>query len=432
MRAASTVRAMLIEQALYGDSRGGHSLLVSSAHEEVSTRIIQRLDLPDTAPPGVDWSPFLRGFPHEDKYVLSRTFQDTSASRSGMVFSHALLAPLDELAETRNLEPLLRLLARSDRQRPSATTVQIVRAEVSVPTAPDLIDTADVLGSSGRLPAVRLGRLGFDDLVVALWAHLAPELRRRFAFRLSFGPHDLVETLKPALVCTPPSMAGRWSEYRVIPSTERQEPRSLAAAILTGHGKAAPLTKFMREMGVTPTSFPDLRLSEEAYRLDIGESTLEQHIGVIRLIARLSPDPNAGKAEKDVLVRRLCDVLSGARANDILLLRNIRLTAYPSPNRVWKALEQWVAENSYALDQDIETLSVVGDATTSDTTVEGWRNAVRSGVPLAARSATSGFPRAFWRWLELSPEVVAAVFHHLPPRSRCREAIGACDATQSG
>ena len=90
---------MQIEQALYGECRGGHSLLASSGDRAVSTGIVQRLDLPDTAPPGVEWSPFLRGFPYEDQYVLSRTFHDTGASRGGMVFSHALLAPLDEIGE---------------------------------------------------------------------------------------------------------------------------------------------------------------------------------------------------------------------------------------------------------------------------------------------------------------------------------------------
>ena len=125
-----------------------------------------------------------------------------------MVFSHALLAPLDEIAETRDLGPLLRRLASSDRQRPDATTVHVAYTEARVPAATDLIDTAEALGANGRLPVVRLGHVGFDDLVAALWAHLSPEIRREFAFRLSFGPRDLVETPRPALVCTPAGMAG--------------------------------------------------------------------------------------------------------------------------------------------------------------------------------------------------------------------------------
>ena len=177
---------MQIEQALYGEYRGGHSLLVSSGDDEVSDGIVQRLDLPDTAPPGVEWSPFLRGFPYRDRYVLARTFHDTGASRSGMVFSHALIAPLDEIGEAPDLGPLLKLLATSDRQRPDATMVQLVRTEARCPHAADLIDTANALGTKGKLPVVRLGHVGFDDLVVALWAHLLPEMRRGFAFRLSF------------------------------------------------------------------------------------------------------------------------------------------------------------------------------------------------------------------------------------------------------
>ena len=109
---------MQIEQALYGEARGGHSLLEASRNDAVSREIVQRLDLPDTAPPGVEWSPFLRGFPYGDRYLLSRTFPDTGASRGGMVFSHALIAPLDEITRTSDLRPFLALLTSDFRSRP--------------------------------------------------------------------------------------------------------------------------------------------------------------------------------------------------------------------------------------------------------------------------------------------------------------------------
>ena len=405
---------MQIEQALYGECRGGHSLLASSGDDAVSTGIVQRLDLPDTAPPGVEWSPFLRGFPYEDRYVLSRTFRDTDAMRGGMVFSHALLAPLDEMGEMSDLRPLLKLLASSNRQRPDAATMQVVITENRLLHADDLVGAAEALGANGKLPVVRLDHIGFDDLVVALWANLLPEIRRGFAFRLSFGPRDLVETPRPALVCTPRGMAGRWSEYQVIPSSAHREPVSLVAAILRGHVKAAPVIEFMQEMGVKPASFPDLRLVEQAYRLDIGDPTLERRVGVMRLIEKLSPDSDVGESGKGVLVRRLCDVLSAATAEEILLLRNVQLSAFPSSNRVWKVLERWMAANSYTQDQDVKMLSVLEDATTSDAAVQNWRIAILDGLAGAAGSVRSSFPRAFWRWLEIRPEIVTAVFCHVP------------------
>lgn len=418
---------MRIEQALYGEHRGGHSLLATSGDEEVSAEIVQRLDLPDTAPPGVEWSPFLRGFRFRNRYVLSRTFRDTSTSRGGMVFSHALIAPLDEVGEIPDLGPLLKLLATSCQPRPAATTVEFVRTETPLPHAVDLVDAAEALVATGQysqyskeqgttrpLPVVRLGHVGFDDLVVALWARLSPKMRRAFAFRLSFGPRDLVETPAPALVCTPPSMATRWSDYPVIRSGVSREPASLAAAVLVGHEKAAWLLEFMREIGAKPATFRDLRLLDRAYLLTIGEPALDRCVRAVRLVEKLSSVPDAGEDGKDVLVRRLCELVAAATADQILLLRNLQLTAFPSPDRVWKALKTWVAENSYSRDQDDKMLTVLEDATATASAVEEWRTAVLDGLAVGARSRNSAFPKAFWRWFQVRPEVVAAVFRHVP------------------
>ena len=212
------MRTMRIEQAIYGEHRGGHSLLAASGEDELAAGIVHRLDLPDAAPPGAEWSPFFGGFPYQGRYVLSRTFRDEGASRSGMVFSHALLARLDEIVDTADLRPLLKLFANSDQRRPNVTTVELVPAVTSLPHSDELIGAAEALVTNGKLPVVRLGHIGFDDLVVALWARLLPEVRRGFAFRLSFDPRDLVETPRPALVCTPTSLASRWSAYPMVQS----------------------------------------------------------------------------------------------------------------------------------------------------------------------------------------------------------------------
>lgn len=272
---------------------------------------------------------------------------------------------------------------------------------------------------------MRLGHVGFDDLVVALWAHLLPEMRRGFAFRLSFDPRDLVETPAPTLVCTPQAMAARWSNYAVIRPDASREPISFTAAVLSGHGKATLLLDFMREMGVKPATFPDLRLVEQAYLLDISEPTLERRVGALRLIGKLSPDPDAGEGGKNVLVRRLCELLPTARTGDILRLRNLQLSAFPSPCRVWKTLETWVVENAYPRDQDGDMLSVLDDATSGANAVEEWRTAVLDGLAVATRSPTSPFPEAFWRWLPIRPEIVAAVFRHVPAETGVEERLAA-------
>lgn len=342
-----------------------------------------------------------------------------------MVFSHALLAPLDEIGEVPDLGPLLKLLAASDRQRPEATTVELVHTEGPLPDAVDLIEGAEALGTNARLPVVRLGHVGFDSLVVALWARLLPEMRRSFSFRLSFDPRDLVETPAPTLVCTPQTMEGRWSDYPVIRSGGAREPASLAAAVLSGHGKAAPLLQFMQEMGAKPATFPELRLVEQAYLLDIGEPTLERQLDTLRLIEKLSPKSDAGESGKDVRVGRLCELLPAAKAEKVLLLRNLQLSAFPSPIRIWKAVETWVVKNTYPKDQDAEMLSVLKDATTDGAAVGEWQRAVLGGLAVAARSRKSRFPKAFWRWFQVRPDIVVAVLRHIPADSGTADRLAA-------
>ena len=119
----------------------------------------------------------------------------------------------------------------------------------------------------------------------------------------------------------------------------------------------------------------------------------------------------------------MCDALSGARAEEILRLRNLQLSAFPEPKRVWKAVAKWLADNSYAQDQDTEMLSVLENATTSDAAVEEWRGAILNGLAAAARSAKSSFPRAFWRWIRIRPEIVTAVFPHVPAAAGVEERL---------
>jgi hypothetical protein len=418
---------MRIEQALYGEHRGGHSLLKWSGDAEVSARIVHRLDLPDTVPPGVEWSPFFSGFPYRDRYVLSRTFRDTGASRSGMVFSHALLARLGEIVDTADLRPLLKLFVESDRQRPDVTTVELVPTPTSFPHSDELVGAAEALVMNGRSPVVRLGHIGFEDLVVALWARLSPEIRKGFAFRLSFDPRDLVETPLPALVCTPSSMAARWSSYPLVQAVGSREPTSLAAAVLSGHEKAAPLLEFMQGIGSQPTTCRELCWSEQAYVLGVGESTVERRLGALRLIEKLSPDPDAGKAGKNVLVQQLCELVPTAEPQDILLLRNLQFSAVPSPTRVWNAVETWAAKSGYRQDQDVEMLSVLGDATDGTAAVEEWRTAVLDGFASAARAHKRCLFAAFWRWLQIRADTVAALCQYLPNTDGIEEQLA--DAT---
>ena len=407
---------MRIEQAFYGETGGGHGLLKASRNDEVSRRIVQRLDLPDAAPQGVTWWPFLRGFPYRDQYVLCRTFLDRRAPRGGMVFSHALIVSLDEIVRISSLGGLLEFLAIDERARPAAEAIDFAVVEEQPPDADDLMDAAEAFASSAGLPIVRAGHAGFDQLVVAIWGRLLPEMRRNFAFRLSFSPNDLVEEPAPALICTPHAMLGRWTNYQVIGSGNSSQPTSLVSALLSGRGNAEPLLEFMCGIGAKPATFTELRLLDQACRMWKEKSRPESGIGVVRLVGRLSPNSDVGCDLKEIIIRRLQAVISGASIEQILLIRNLQLSAFPSPDQVWQTLENSVAENTYSQDQDHHLLTALEDIA-SDGAVSEWQVAFQDGLSAAARSRKSNFHTAFWRWIQRCPEFVDAVLNQVVAES---------------
>jgi hypothetical protein len=395
-----------IEQAIFGEYRGGHALRQASGDERLASELSSRLDLPDTAPSGLEWSPFMSGFAYGERYVLARTFLDTGAPRAGMVLSHALIAPLRDIIVSANLRPLFDLLLSDPRQPATLSPVDLDLDEEVTPVSPDLVGAAEALTTRGNGPVVRLGTAAFDNLVLALWSRLWPEIRATFAYRLSFGPGDLVETPPPALVCTPAALVARWRGHRVIDSSPR-EPVSISAAMLSGRVEGEPIRAFGWEIGANLGSFAKLPLLEQAYRLVVSEpDTFGHSAAAVRLVEKLSPDPTKGGAGKGSLLNRLTLHIESADATAILTLRNLQLDAFEQPDVLWAEVQRWVAEHTYPSQQDSPFLSIVEAATRARAAVAPWREAVIAGLRAASKTARGGFPAAFWRWADLKPSIL--------------------------
>ncbi|MFC9202708.1 effector-associated domain EAD1-containing protein [[Kitasatospora] papulosa] len=405
------------EQALFGEVRGGHALREASNDGDLSVELAPRFDLPDTAPAGVEWSPFLSGFPHRDHYVLGRTFRDPDATRAGMVLSHALIVPLNELVSSADIRPLLNHLMAHHHSPVNITSLELELGGNIPPAAADLPAAAAALAQRSNGPAVRLGHEGFDDLVVSLWARLWPTMRRNFAFRLSFGPADLVETPMPALVCTPRSLVARWRGHQQLDATTPVS-GTLAAAVLMGQDEGAALRSFADRIGAEVTAFGDLPLLEEAYRLtSVAPDTVVNTITAVRLVQRLSPQPARGRSGKADLLRRLLRHLEDATTDAILTLRNLDMQGFEHTGPLWEQLVMWVGENTFPPSEDMSFPTMIKDAVYPSRSTHQWREAVLEGLRQAAREPGSAFARAVWRWVEAEPELLRPLWTAARPDS---------------
>lgn len=405
---------MRVEVAVYGEVKGGHALRGASGDKQFAANIASKLDLPDTAPPGLPWSPYASGFASGERYVLARTFADLTAPRSGMVLTHALIVPTAELIQFRNLESLFGRLIRAADQAVILEGFDVQDDQGRPTEAADLIGAANALTSQGTGPVVRLGTQGFEALVASLWANLWPEVRVTFSFRLSFGPTDIVEDPSPLIVCTPVALAARWTRYRIVSQAEGQEPASATANVIAGKLDPTPLKAFAREIGAKPRSLADLQLIEQAHFLLSGVGLFDDILAVIRLIERLSPDPSAGIDAKKAIADRLSKSVALATPDQILALRNLILSGFPKVPNLWKAVEFWLASRQYEPADDASLTTMIASAINSATAVESWRAAVHRGIEGAARSDGLALSRAIWRWVAARSDLLSAFFGLLP------------------
>lgn len=407
---------MRIEQAVYGQvSERGHGLRQSSDKSPFAAEIYGRLDLPDGVPSGVQgWSPFVRGFPVANCYVIAKTFLDPTASRGGMVLSHALIVSLDDVCGTDSLATLFGLLATAVDDFPSfITTLDLELAGGQDTYAPELIGAANALTTQQHLPIVSVGVPGFENLVDALWQNLSPQMRRSFSFRLSFGPSDLVEQPLPTIVCTPEQLRARWTKHALV-KPDDATPVSAVADVLCGQRPLAPLLALASDLGVELKTVKDLSLIERLHAFLAGKGEFDELVAAVRLVDGLSADPKVGANIKSALVDKLVVLVAGASVKHMLVMRNLLLTGFSKSEQLWSAVEHAASNFSFASSDDAESVDLAQAAVDTDLAFAPWRSAVTAGLLAAARKDGAPIFKAIWRWAESSPPAFSAVLNVWP------------------
>lgn len=334
-----------------------------------------------------------------------------------MVISHAVLAPLQEVIYWTNLRPLFALLIDSPMPPNALTSIDLTPSQTVPSSTPELIAMAQALVARGKGPIVRIGLDGCEELITALWANCWPAIRARFAFRLSFGPHDVVESPEPTIVCSPLVLAARWGGYRIV-GADSSSAITRAAAMLSGSAEAAPILRYAQEIGAQLKQFSDLPMLERAF--DAGTSVnpiFAQCLVTIRLVERLSPDRSVGVTAKEVLIEKFLLQLSNASVAEVLQLRNLVADGFASSNRIWAALQSWAAKHKFEPQEDAQMLSAINDALSMSDALESWRKSIIAGICEASSRADSEFPTAFWRWAVERGDILQILSKYLPIES---------------
>jgi hypothetical protein len=263
---------------------------------------------------------------------------------------------------------------------------------------------ANLLVSSTRKPVVRFGQLGFDELVCQIWQRLWPMMRHQFAFRLSFGPTDLVESPTPSLVCTPANLATRWSEYPTAVAGSGRTSLTPAAAFLVAQESGEPIRQLVQSLALEVRTFGQLALLEKLHSVSKnGEAGFATDLARLRLVEVL-----AGGMPKDAIGRRdllvdLVGELPNTNAQQIRALRNVTLTSFEESETLWQGVREWMSRNPFPAADDKECIELICDAFNPEKATQSWRTAITTGLESAKRDASKGFAAAFWRYTANAP-----------------------------
>jgi hypothetical protein len=363
------------------------------------------MDLPGTVLPGIAWQAYVSGLPYADYYIVAKTFIDSSASRGGMVFSHALFLPLDEATRLDDLSKVIRLLQREANRAALLTPINLSTfspsegGTVQPPSGPGLAWLAEALVSARRWPVVWLGQTGFTDSITLLWKHFAPDVRSSFSFRLSFGPNDCHDE-PPTAVCTPDTAESSWAGYAIVRPTQDAPKLSRAAHFLLGTGEGEALRQFRDSIQARVQRLFELTLLDKCQSycetLDANE---DEKIESLRLLAHFSPRAEAGGSIKRAAIHRVVARMSDMSPAHIGSMRNLDLRAFPNGRDLWDAVGSWVAQTArHPKTTNGEFAKVLMLAKEN---ITPWANAVWNGFDAAAQDVTEHFGEVLWRsWQE--------------------------------
>lgn len=391
-----------ILEARFGDKDGALMLLHAPAgHRDFFRRLADKADLPDSPPAGIQWEPFIRGWPEGEYYVVSRTSPDTEAARPGMVATRMLALPLSSIERCDSLEPLVALMADAAAKYAPERTIRLLTTPLeTVAPTPLVACVAYQLLRNDSTVAV-LGQDRFASTVEELWRRLPAELRRAFSFGFSFSPADLKYT-KATVVATPAACEPKWRAYTSCCGAATQTPDSESARALLSGEHNLELKGFLQELGLRLASFSDYR---RYYRLwnewrARQAQPAEGAFALLRSLGSMVGDPGSGTDQKKAALILAAKWIEGGDAEDVLAQRSVKAAAFPDEaGLLGSAIGRWIdsrlIDGSATAVQELKR--VIAAVPFSQST--HWQTWVRDGLGRACAHTLSAVARTLWALL---------------------------------
>lgn len=337
---------MIFEQAYFGGVRT-HSCIASSLTDEILlSELTGQTDKPHTLD---KIEPYFSGTRINGYYIFIKTIPVENAERTGIVFSHCIIAKDEQLQKINNLKPLfLRLLTNPELNKSQLDAIQINDEDLHIEEEKDsnrLVNkTLEVLLNNKK--PVLIGYEVFTSVIFELWNVLPSFLRKNFTFRLSGNENDLSEN-PPSLIYTPLSNEIRWQNTKFVTISSNSEHVDLSPA--ENHlikNIKNEFSSFIKKYEIEVQHLSDYRKIEKCYDYFNSwckQEDIQELNKTIRVVANVFPKPNSVTKLKNELLNSFCNQIENASSWTILSIRNIDFNAYENGfKRISSTMDVWL------------------------------------------------------------------------------------------
>jgi len=327
-----------IHQAFYGEVNRSHSCIRQTITDsDLTSFLIAFTDRPAALPPGVILEPYFSGAAYSKYYVLTKTFPDLSATRSGMVLTHVLIFNLPDIKVINDLQIALSSFIKSvDSKNDKLNELKIEFPNERFPakskSQPKYIQQIISAVINGTKPILFSGDIYDTGKVIQqMWA--SPFIKReKLKFRASFTPSDIEKTDDFTIVSIQKDFLSKWQGQTVISGdvADLIEIDSPSEELFLGHKEKNQFYNFLTRLNFDLT---------EVYLFGKYESIFKNYISIddindaniirqdIRCLAQFSPSSNDGKEVKRKFVARLSMLIKNKKDSNLKALRKTRFAS---------------------------------------------------------------------------------------------------------
>lgn len=418
---------IVIHQAFYGEVNKAHSKIHQTIDDsELTSFLIRFTDRPGSLTPGVTLKPYLSGSAFKKYYVLTKTFPDPKASRSGMVLTHVLITERALLNDLNDLKSILNFfISEAPIERtilePILFTVELAEQPLEE-KQPIYIQKSISSFIKGDLPILFTGDLvSFESILQKLWNSPINAFREQLKFRASFSPKDIEASDDLTIVFIQTELLSRWNSNSLISGDENDliEIISPTEALFLGKQIENPFYDFLKTIGANLDDLNTFTQGDILYTdyviLDkLNDPDLLRRD--LRILAKISPKKNFGNTIKAKFLDKYCVLIHSGLESNIKGLRNIPWDSFNQGEENGENLVNSIINKAFSDPQfkHIEMLSEVSIIAVNETNKTWWHKSIVNTFKVNILKTEEVIQKSIWKLLFFSKDCSKTILSIIP------------------